>query len=148
MTKTLGLHLLAEYLGCDPHLLDDVARIERLMTRAAVAAGTTIVRTLFHPFTPHGVSGVVVIMESHLSIHTWPESGYAAVDFYTCGDGDPHKAHELLLRELGAASCELMVVERGLGAARSMRLVSHGPSGVAVGGATVDTARLTGGELC
>lgn len=123
--NALGLHLLAEYRGCDQQLLNDITRIEQLMCRAAEAAGATIVGATFHPFSPQGVSGVVVVMESHLSIHTWPELGYAATDFYTCGDGQPRIAHELLHRELGATSCEVIVVKRGLVGPVSMQLVEH-----------------------
>ena len=75
---TFGQHLLVEYHGCDLSLLNDLCRIEVLMCAAAEAAGATVVTSAFHRFSPQGVSGVVVIEESHLSIHTWPESGYAA----------------------------------------------------------------------
>ena len=122
-----GRHLLVEYFDCgERDLLDDVAGIEGLMNRAAEAANTTVVASIFHPFTPQGVSGVVVIEESHLSIHTWPEHGYCAVDFYTCGRGVPERAHELLREGLGAARSEVMVVDRGLReAGPSARVHSH-----------------------
>ena len=111
---TLGRHLLAEYHGCDPSVLDDLNRVENLMNEAAVAAKATVVQSAFHLFRPQGVSGVVIVQESHLSIHTWPELGYAAVDFYTCGDCEPEQAHAWLARALKAQRCDLMVVERGL----------------------------------
>src|SRR5690606_32756971 len=76
--NTEGQHLLIELHGCDPVVLDDVARIERLMRAAAERARANVVTSVFHPFVPQGVTGVVVIEESHLSIHTWPEHGYAA----------------------------------------------------------------------
>ena len=106
-------HLLVEYKGCNASVLDDPAAIEVALKRAAIAAGATIVGMVFHQFTPQGVSGVVVVQESHLSIHTWPDEGYAAVDFYTCGDCEPERAHELLLEALEASEYELMRVERG-----------------------------------
>ena len=87
--------------------------LEALMRQAVAAAGATVVECLLHRFSPQGVSGVVVVEESHLSIHTWPESGYAAVDFYTCGGSDPERAHPVLMEGLGAASAEVMVIERG-----------------------------------
>jgi S-adenosylmethionine decarboxylase proenzyme len=90
------------------------------MERAAVAAKTTIVGSFFKPFQPQGVSGVVVVQESHLSIHTWPEVGYAAVDFYTCGEGDPMDAHKVLLAGLKAQAFEMMQVDRGLNHAKGM----------------------------
>src|ERR1700754_4035838 len=91
---TNGKHLLVEYKGCLPAVLNDVGRVKLLMEEAARAANASIVTSVFQPFEPQGVSGVVVISESHLSIHTWPEYGYAAVDFYTCGTTNPRAAHE------------------------------------------------------
>ena len=110
---THSQHLLAEYWECDRALLDDQSYIAELLERAALATGATIVEVIFHRFAPQGVSGVVVIEESHLSIHTWPERGYAAVDFFTCGDTEPERGHPVLLEGLGAGRAELMVVRRG-----------------------------------
>lgn len=84
------------------------------MERAAIASSTTIVQTVTHRFTPQGVSVVVVLEESHLSIHTWPEVGYAAVDMYTCGHGDPERAHEVLMKGLHADRAEIVVLHRGM----------------------------------
>lgn len=124
--NTRGRHLLVEYTGCSTQALNDLQRIEALMNQAAKAAGATIVASVFKPFEPHGVSGVVVIEESHLSIHTWPEHGYAAVDFYTCGNADPQIANEVLAAGLGAQQAEVMHVDRGLGVAgRNLRLRTH-----------------------
>ncbi len=124
--NTRGRHLLVEYTGCTAQALNDLKRIEQLMNQAVRAAGATVVASVFQPFEPHGVSGVVVIEESHISIHTWPEHGYAAVDFYTCGQADPEIAHEFLAAGLGAAHAEVMYVDRGMGAeGRNLRLRSH-----------------------
>ena len=118
-----GQHLLAEYRGCDPAVLDDRDAIARALDAAARAAGATVLSAHLHRFTPRGVSGVLIIQESHLSIHTWPEHGYAAVDFYTCGAGDPALAHATLARALRAEVCETMLVERGIDPpARSLRV--------------------------
>lgn len=96
------------------------------MREAATAAGTTIVASVFQPFVPQGVTGVVVVEESHLSIHTWPEYGYAAVDFFTCGDGAPEAAYQVLLDGLKAERAEKMFVERGVSLdGRGMNLRSH-----------------------
>ena len=96
------------------------------MNQAALAANTRVVASVFHPFEPQGITGVVVIEESHLSIHTWPEHGYAAVDFFTCGAGLPEAAHRVLREGLGARRSELMVVDRGLsGPGQGMRVRSH-----------------------
>jgi S-adenosylmethionine decarboxylase proenzyme len=107
-------------------VLNDLTGVEELMKRAARYAGATIVASVFHPFSPQGVSGVVVVEESHLSIHTWPELGYAAVDFYTCGECRPERAHEVLRYELKPTSSERLRVERGIGpGVPSMTLDDH-----------------------
>ena len=124
--NTKGRHLLVEYTGCDPNVLDDLKRIESLMNEAATAAQTNIVASVFQPFEPQGVTGVVVVEESHLSIHTWPEHGYAAVDFFTCGDSLPERAHEVLAAGLRAEFAEVMLVDRGSGVpGRGIQLRSH-----------------------
>ncbi|MDW8189455.1 MAG: polyamine aminopropyltransferase [Pseudobdellovibrionaceae bacterium] len=84
--NSLGRHILVEFLGCCPETLNDVSIIEKGMVEAAEKAGATVINSTFHHFSPYGVSGVVVIQESHLAIHTWPEYQYAAVDLFTCGD--------------------------------------------------------------
>ena len=104
---------MVEYTGCDADVLDNLKRIQSLMKKAARAAQTKIVASVFQPFDPQGVTGVVVIEESHLSIHTWPEHGYAAVDFFTCGDSVPELAHAVLYDGLGAQHAEVMLVDRG-----------------------------------
>jgi len=111
---TKGRHVLAEYWECDFAALASKDVIADRMAAAAKAAGATIVATLFHQFTPTGVSGVVVIEESHLSIHTWPEEGYAAADFYTCGDCVPEQAMAFLRDALSAGRTHFMTVDRGL----------------------------------
>lgn len=124
--ETTGRHLLVEYHGCNPSVLNDKDTIERLMKDAATAVGATIVQSVFHQFAPQGVSGVVVVEESHLSIHTWPEVGYASVDFYTCGACNPEHADSVLRAGLGATQAEIMVVDRGLHPPRpSMRIAKH-----------------------
>ena len=80
-----GRHVLAELTGCPPNVLDDAAALEVCFRDCAEKGGATLVSSHFHRFSPQGVSGVVVIAESHLTIHTWPEHGYAAVDVFTCG---------------------------------------------------------------
>lgn len=83
------------------------------MRACAELAGTKVVGSLMHTFTPQGVTGVLLLEESHVSIHTWPEQGYAAVDFYTCGTGDLDACRVALAAALGAASCEVRLLERG-----------------------------------
>jgi len=113
--KTLGLHILVEISGCQANFLDSVEKIRELMIKAAVAANAHVEEAIFHKFNPIGVSGVVVIAESHISIHTWPEYGYAAVDIYTCGETtDPWKACEVISEGLKAKSAYFTEVERGI----------------------------------
>jgi len=125
--ETRGKHLLAEYHGCETAMLDDLERLEPAMRRAVEAAGATVVAAVFHRFAPQGVSGVLVLEESHLSIHTWPEAGYAAVDFYTCGQCQPVLGHDVLRDALGASQAEVLAVDRGLpdGHRRSMAVDGH-----------------------
>lgn len=123
--NTHGRHWLVEYHGCQAGFLNDRPRLEEVLSRAANAAGATVVKVVFHEYSPYGVSGVVVIEESHFSIHTWPEAGYATVDFYTCGSCTPERAHEVLVEQLQPERFELMVVERGLPGPRSMQVVRH-----------------------
>jgi S-adenosylmethionine decarboxylase len=106
--------LIAEYYRCDVGLLDDVGRLRHHMLTAAEHIGANVMSDTFNQFTPQGVSGTVVISESHLSIHTWPEFGYVAVDIYTCGGLDPRPGFEYLGRALGAASCRMQEILRGL----------------------------------
>ena len=113
--KSLGRHLVAEFYGCDPKVLDDIEAIERHMMSSAYESGATVVNSTFHRFLPYGVSGVVVISESHLAIHTWPEYGYAAVDLFTCGDDvNPWKAFEYLKKALKAERVEVVEHLRGV----------------------------------
>lgn len=130
--ETRGRHLLLEFRGCDAAMLDDSGALQALMERAARAARATIVNSMFHTFSPQGVTGVVVVEESHFSIHTWPEHGYVAVDVYTCGECDPERARAVLGEGLGASSTEWMLIERGTGAsAGDIRIASHEQARVA-----------------
>jgi S-adenosylmethionine decarboxylase proenzyme len=112
--KTIGRHLIAEYYDCRREFLDDASSVRQAMLDAAQAIGATVLGENFHQFDPQGVSGTVVIAESHLSIHTWPENGYVAVDIYTCGGLDPRIGFELLADRLGASSCRVQEIVRGL----------------------------------
>lgn len=84
--KTLGHHTLIDFYSGDPQVLSSPERIREILLSAIRLSGLTIVLDTFHHFEPNGVSGVVVIAESHVTIHTWPEHGYAAVDIFTCGE--------------------------------------------------------------
>ena len=110
---TEGTHLLVEYWGCDVAILDDVGAVGEALQRAAEAAGAVVVGSVVRPFSPQGVTGVLVLEESHLSVHTWPESGYAAVDLFTCGDCRPERAHVVLREAFKAMRSEMIRVARG-----------------------------------
>ncbi len=110
----LGKHLIVELFECDSELLNSVDAIKQALLEAAVASNSTIVNYGFHRFNPHGVSGYVLIAESHISIHTWPEYGYAAVDVFTCGNHtDPWKGLEVLKDKLRARKITVMEITRG-----------------------------------
>jgi spermidine synthase len=113
MSNALGNHILVEFMGCDPHIMNDVSSIERDMVGAAQKAGATVINSTFHHFSPYGVSGVVVIQESHLAIHTWPEYGYAAVDLFTCGEMDAWISFDFLKECFGAKNYSALEMKRG-----------------------------------
>ena len=113
----LGRHVLAEFYGCDRGIINDIQKVEQHMVTAAVKAGAIVVAQSFHKFAPQGVSGVVVIAESHLAFHSWPEhdSSYAAVDVFTCGDKvNPYDCLEYLLHALKAEAYDVHEVKRGV----------------------------------
>ena len=85
-TDMVGKHCILELYECDPSRLDDEAFLRTSITTAAKSAGATLLNLITHHFEPQGVTGLALLAESHISIHTWPESGYAAVDVFTCGD--------------------------------------------------------------
>ena len=113
--QALGRHILAEVYGCEFSVLNDLDKIREILVSAAISAGAEVRETAFHRFSPQGVSGVVVISESHLAIHTWPELGYAALDVFTCGERvDPWVALEAAKGGFGATSVKAEEVKRGL----------------------------------
>ncbi len=123
----LGRHLLAEFYDCNSNILNNLQLIEDAMTEAAIECGATVVQKNFHHFSPYGVSGVVVIAESHLAIHTWPEYGYAAVDLFTCGSScDPKVAYDYLQEKLGSGSAFYSELKRGLLNVATAKMV-HSP---------------------
>jgi S-adenosylmethionine decarboxylase len=110
-----GTHLMVEMSGCDPAVLGDAARVREALMVAAQASRAHVLEVFMHQFQPTGVSGIVALEESHLSVHTWPECAYAAVDIYTCGDHTmPHQAAAVLAQALGAQDTHLREVCRGV----------------------------------
>jgi len=117
----LGRHLIVEFWGC--HNLDSLELAEEALTRAAVESGATLLSVKTHKFSPQGISGVAIIAESHISIHTWPEYGYAAVDIFTCGDKvEPYRAAEVLQRYFRPSSSHILEMVRGIQRGRVQRI--------------------------
>lgn len=113
--KSLGRHLILELFDCPAALLDDPRHVADTMTEAVNRSGATLIKPFFHQFAPQGVSGVIIISESHFTIHTWPEFGYAAVDVFTCGDViDMSVAAESLRKGFAAGSMQRMMLSRGM----------------------------------
>ena len=113
--NALGKHLLLELNNCDRTLLNDINIIKGIMLAAANEAGATVLGESFHQFSPQGVSGVIIIAESHLTIHTWPEHGYAGADIFTCGTTvQPEKAAEVIIERLNPRSHSIIQMYRGM----------------------------------
>lgn len=110
----LGRHIIVEFYNCSPEKINDVLGIEKSMVEAAKKAGATVINSTFHHFSPFGVSGVVVIEESHLSIHTWPEYQFASIDLFTCGDTiNPWLSFDYLKEEFAAEYFSSLELQRG-----------------------------------
>jgi len=123
--KILGRHLLAELSDCNASILNNQEELQRIMLEAARNSGATVVDSVFHHYNPQGLSGIVVIAESHISIHTWPEYGYAAVDCFTCGSSvNPWKALEYLKEKLGSRAVQVKDLNRGIPSA-SDEVIAH-----------------------
>jgi S-adenosylmethionine decarboxylase len=112
--NNLATHVHLELWGVEGALLDDPARLEHVLLTAAAAAKCTVIGAVKHHFTPHGASVVVLVAESHLSIHTWPEHGYAAADILTCGETLPQEGVKSLIEQLKPARAEVRQYDRGI----------------------------------
>ncbi|WP_161606135.1 adenosylmethionine decarboxylase [Microlunatus speluncae] len=109
-----GRHLVLDLFGCDPGLLDNPTSLRSLLTRAATEAGAHVLEVSSHRFEPHGVTMVLLLAESHLAIHTWPEERFAAMDIFTCGDTmRPEAAAEIVAEGLRAESYAPTTIARG-----------------------------------
>ncbi|MBI4246164.1 MAG: S-adenosylmethionine decarboxylase proenzyme [Candidatus Rokubacteria bacterium] len=113
--NALGRHLLLELFDCDSDAINNLEAVKGALIEASKRAQATIVDVVFHEFNPFGISGVVVIAESHLSIHTWPEYRYAAVDIFSCGEVlQPEIAADYLVEQLGAERASVVEMQRGV----------------------------------
>lgn len=115
MDHRLGRQVLAELTFCDHDAANDPALLDELLRRAAAESGATLLKTYVHRFEPIGLSGVAILSESHLAVHTWPELGYAAVDAFTCGDHvEPATAVRVLEEGLKAGYATKIELNRGM----------------------------------
>ena len=113
--QPLGYQYLIDLQGCNVERITDTEFVRGALLRAASEAGATIITDVFHQFNPYGVSGVVIIAESHVAIHTWPEHGFASVDFFSCSDAMSGQAlHLRLSKEFQAKSSNIQVIKRGV----------------------------------
>ena len=123
--QVLGRHALLDLYDCDQALLDDLDFLRDLFLKTAKQLQCTLVQECFHRYAPHGVSGVLVIAESHLSVHTWPEHGYCAVDLYTCGDpSELDRMPALLGAALGSSRFDFHLHDRGFVPALKIQVAS------------------------
>jgi S-adenosylmethionine decarboxylase len=107
--------MLLELFDCDAEAITSLELVKSAMIEAAKRAQATIVDAVFHEFNPFGISGVVVIAESHLAIHTWPEYRYAAVDVFSCGEVlQPRVAVDYLVEQFGAGRTSVVELQRGV----------------------------------
>jgi S-adenosylmethionine decarboxylase len=112
--RCAGIHLVIDVY--EASRLDDIDHIEMTLRRCVDAANATLLHVHVHHFHPNGVSGVAVLAESHISIHTWPEAGYAALDVFMCGKADPDKCVPVLREAFAAKRVAVGEVLRGQGA--------------------------------
>jgi len=115
MAKTLGLHILADLYGVEAEKIDRVEDIRELLEGAVKHANLTKISSHYYQFQPHGATGVVLLAESHISIHTWPEHGIATIDVYTCGDpSKAYKAMDYIVSKLSPTRVDKQVHDRGI----------------------------------
>jgi len=113
--EVLGVHHIADLCGCNPDLLNDSEFISTSLRQAVEHANATLIEEVKYEFTPQGITAVCLLSESHISIHTWPEKGYAAVDIFTCGDHTmPEKACEYMVQMLESTKPSITVLSRGM----------------------------------
>ena len=123
--NVLGTHVLLELRECDPQLLDDLVYIREQLLNAAATVDAHVIGESFHQFSPQGVTGILSIAESHISIHTWPEHGYAAADIFTCGvQTKPDRAAAYIIAALRCQDPGITQIRRGLDGANVVDLHS------------------------
>ena len=108
----MGKHYLLNLYGCSFVLLNNEHFIIDLLENAAISSGATVIQTISKKFEPQGVTVICLLAESHISIHSWPEDGRAAVDVYTCGDSNPKIGCDMIIQQLSATDHTLSYIER------------------------------------
>jgi S-adenosylmethionine decarboxylase len=108
----MGKHFLLNLYGCSFDSLNNELFLIDLIESAAVVSGATVIQTIFKKFEPQGFTGICLLSESHISVHTWPEEGKAALDLFTCGECDPRIGCELIIAKLNPESHKLTFIQR------------------------------------
>jgi S-adenosylmethionine decarboxylase len=120
--KGVGRHFFADYYGCTFESLNDAPRLRAVLLDTVARSGATILSDHFEVFSPHGVTGVIVVAESHVALHTWPEHGFMAIDYFTCSERlDARLTFDLIARELRAERYDTREVVRGAGVGADVR---------------------------
>lgn len=136
---TIGSHWILEMYDCPPEVIDDLEHVRQALRQAVKAARSTLLHEAAHAFEPQGVTALGLLAESHISVHTWPELGYAAADVFTCGEhATPREACEYLAVALQAGRYELRHIERGGAAPEERPLRRPEPLVAATGEPTSD----------
>jgi S-adenosylmethionine decarboxylase len=148
---TIGSHWILEMYDCPPEVIDDLEHVRVALREAVKAARATLLHEAAHAFEPQGVTALGLLAESHISVHTRPGAGYAAVDVYTCGACRPDRAVPVLARRLEAGHVETLAIERGLEGPRRMLVKTHASRSAAelaspVGSQTGPSLRAALGE--
>ena len=108
----MGCHYILDISDADSDTLNNEEFLRDLLEAAAIVSGCTVLQTISHKFSPQGVTAITMLSESHISIHTWPERGEAAVDVFTCGDADCRYAGDFIVAAIGGRTHERNYLER------------------------------------
>ena len=113
--KQLGIHIISQFYQCQEEILNNSQKIEEILLESCEKANATVIQHTFYQFSPQGVSGIVLLAQSHVSIHTWPEYKYAMVDILTCGDkADPWIIFEEIKERLKSTQFNKTQLTRGV----------------------------------
>ncbi len=114
MLSTLGKHIILEMWGCCKDTIDNVEMVKEILVKAAESVKATLVDVVCHRFSPYGVTGVAILAESHIAVHTWPEHGYAAADIFICGSAiNPQNAASYMAEAFYAKETSFLELKRG-----------------------------------